>query len=210
MKKILFLILFMGFVMNTSAIETNRYTVVGNNVNIREKPSLKSKTLGKLPAGATVYLKKTKSEIVKIGSMEGKWVYVDTRNINPQTNETYKGWMFDYFLLKNSKPQGSSGFEKVISIELERNTIDIHWLGEFGGVHPMIINNDGTFQVEVDSVKEKGRIYKYRSLYFAETDNSGIVFYIENLRLIPIKGYDFRCKPEYLKLKKMPKVVPCE
>lgn len=209
MKRIFILLIIMGFCMSVSGFELNVYRVAGNNVNLREKPSLNSKVVGQLPAGMTVRLKKKDEKKVKIGDMEGNWAYVEADIINPDTNEPYEGWIYDYFLWKIGKRVGTDGFEKVVKIELKQNDIEATWLGD-GTKDYYHIYENGSFKATIDGEVVRGHMYKYKSLYVLQADNVKLQFYIDNLQLTPTLSVDRRCKPEYLKLKKMPEVVPCE
>jgi hypothetical protein len=60
--------------------------ISGDNLSLREKPETKSKVLGKLKKGSRVLVKFTGFEET-IGNVNGKWLYVLTR-------ESVYGWVF--------------------------------------------------------------------------------------------------------------------
>jgi len=78
----------------------------------------------------------------------------------------------------------------------------------------IIMTHDGKLNwrgtATIDSEVVRGHMYKYKSLYILQAGNPKKLLYIDDLQLTPALSVDHRHKPDYLKLKEMPEVVPCE
>ena len=78
-----------------------RQVVIGDNVNVRSAPTLKSKVVKQLSILSYVYVLNKKKIAATIGVKKGHWVYVDTRNPaskRRQANSGNKGWIFDTYI----------------------------------------------------------------------------------------------------------------
>ena len=67
--------------------------ITGNMVNLRSRPDITSRVLGRLPVTRKVTVLYIKPGRITIGAMKGSWAYVrDCSNIK------LSGWLFDHFL----------------------------------------------------------------------------------------------------------------
>ena len=80
------------------------YLVVGNNLNVRAKPSVKSKIILKLNVPDYVILEKRSKFKFKQNEIKGTWVYINTgKRKNILKKQNYYGWVLDYFLAKENQ-----------------------------------------------------------------------------------------------------------
>lgn len=148
-------------------MENSRYLVIGDNVNVREKPNLKSNPIEKLRLLSIVQLIKRSEIKEKIGNFEGRWVYIDTNICGKNCNETIKGWVFDYFLSDGSNFKKVSTFKRCL---IEGNVGDT--------LISIDIFDDGKYnrkRIEYDTDKlsyHRGQLYKFRNVIIAR-DNKG-------------------------------------
>lgn len=99
-RMILNIFIFINFILPSNGFSKNlSVPVLAENVNLREKPSINSNVVFQLPIAIDVVILHKSGDKVTINGLSGEWVYVDTNiRINNTTNETIKGWIFDYYL----------------------------------------------------------------------------------------------------------------
>ncbi|QJR21306.1 hypothetical protein BREVNS_0556 [Brevinematales bacterium NS] len=71
--------------------------LIGDNVNIRAKPTTNSAMLTRLKKGARVKVLEISEEVFRVGDREGLWVYVETDEKDKQ-GKPIRGWMVDIYL----------------------------------------------------------------------------------------------------------------
>jgi hypothetical protein len=168
--------------------------VIGNNLNLRIKPNLKSKVIIQLKILESVQIMKIIKKEVIINNKRGRWVFVNTGRTPSEKDETYKGWVFDYYLGYKHK------FKKVKNI----NKMDITCATGDWEESYIIHNNgsvdfsyvpchDGNCGENKEYLKcEKGDILKNGSCY-----GKGHVYEYKNIFLI--HGIYFIIKDNYFK-----------
>lgn len=92
-----------GYAKELKGLPKDILIVTGNNVNVRVEPNVNSNEVLKINLADKVKIIKRSGKIITIGDKNGEWLYVDTRKINKKNRETFKGWVFSYYLsdLKN-------------------------------------------------------------------------------------------------------------
>lgn len=96
----LLLSLLLCFSINGSAKQKKIIVpVAGDNVNIRNAPSLNSKVVCSIRLITYVQIIKTQPGIVQIGNLKGRWTFVQIHSsLKHSINMKQKGWIFDYYL----------------------------------------------------------------------------------------------------------------
>jgi hypothetical protein len=167
-------------------LSKDRYIVMGDRLNIREKPSIRSKSLGKLDI--TTVVKVIKKNTVKevIGKNKGCWFYVNTGYYIKGTREKLKGWVFSYFL------SDGTDFKKISKFKNYRIE---GWVGDWLLSYELYV--DGKFiQKEYDYDKDsynytKGFIYRYRNvIVLHDKQRINQVLYISSNKKLCSKHYD--------------------
>ncbi len=92
------------FCISSKIYSKNQYYVVTtNNLNVRVLPEQNSEVTTQLKITSIVKFIKGTGKKVKIGKLEGEWVFVETdKNPIGKPREKYKGWVFDYYLVKDA------------------------------------------------------------------------------------------------------------
>lgn len=160
-------------------LDNNYRIVVGENVNIRSEQNEKSLAIGKIYIATKIQILKKTNTKIKIGDKVGEWVFIDARYYKKGTDETIKGWVFDYYLadldvfekmnsFKNCKIEGSIG-DYVMSYEFCKD----------GTYKRKILEYDG-MNYEKSTIRlVKGKLYRYRDVIVAmDDDNKHELFYI--------------------------------
>jgi len=107
--------------------KTQTYTF-GDKVNVREKPSLKAKTLGQLPIAAPVTVISTAPDSLTLNGYEEKWVLV-SYEANGKTEQGYVwGGMLAKFALE--LPSGGLVLAGIIKADAEsfKKTVELRWV----------------------------------------------------------------------------------
>jgi hypothetical protein len=175
---------FLIFVFSNIAFSTDYLIITGENVNVREKPSIDSKILTKVNLGRYITILNKISKNVTIDGKTGMWVYIDTRQIPENKENTIKGWVFDHYIGYKEKFIKVTKWRK---FELKDIIIDDDWY--------YLFNDDGSFILKKsyykcdDKTPEickkaqgnfndqdclcyfKGHIYKLNNLLWAKIDS---------------------------------------
>ena len=89
------------FSKDLSKTHTKKYIVIGNNLNVRSKPNVKSSVITQLKICDEVVILNEKREISNINNKKGKWLYIDTNRFEKKgSRKTLKGWVFSYYLAR--------------------------------------------------------------------------------------------------------------
>jgi hypothetical protein len=182
MRKIIFLLLIflnISFLYSSDKFLPEKiYLVLGNNVNVREKPDIKSKVITKLKIADRVKMIKKSNYQYNNGNIIGNWVFIDTNQYNNnERNETYKGWVLDYYLVGNDQFKVVNEFYK---LKLEGYYGDYYICYEF--------NRDGSYKQKyydmyIDRQKKdvkfyNGILYGYKNIFITRSIIGVEVFYI--------------------------------
>jgi len=144
--------------------QEDTYIVVGDKVNVREKPKITSKIILQLKITGLVKLIRRSGIKYKSGNIEGEWVYIDTgKSKDIMRNETYKGWVIDYYLAKGNQ------FEEV------KEFYDCILEGYVGDYYIYyIFKKNGTYEHRyfnpIKNTNERyiGKLYKFRNVLVAK------------------------------------------
>jgi uncharacterized protein YgiM (DUF1202 family) len=174
MKEILLLIFIVilsscvSYSQDIKELEKNYYIVVGENVNIRTEPNQNSKIISRLDIARKVQIIKKSNTKVKIGDLDGEWVYIDSGIYGNKLGETVKGWIFDYYLAPVKE------FKKINSI-CEFNIEG--WVGDY--LLSYAVNKSGTYKrkiynYEQDKIRTDidGEIFRFRNVLLAKDKNN--------------------------------------
>lgn len=167
-------ILFIGYVylLGLNKLDNDYRIVVGDNVNLRSDDNEKSQVIGKIDIATKVRVLKRTNKKVKVGDKEGEWVYIDSRFFKKGTNETVKGWVFDYYLAdldvfkkidtyRECKIEGMIG-DYLLSYEFYKDASYKRKILEY----------------EKNSTRfVKGKLYRYRDVVVALDEDSHQLFY---------------------------------
>lgn len=180
MKKILsgliFILMSTSFLAHPLSDKYNMdtYYVIGNNLNVRIKPSVESKILKQLKIGSRVRVIRESNMMYK----GGYWVYVDTglliynEKINNYVN--LKGWVVNTYIAHPTK------FVKVT--ELYDATL-VGYLGDYylhyefkkdGTVEKVYYNSRNNSKKRI-----AGNLYHNSDVYIALTEDGGTLIFIE-------------------------------
>lgn len=153
--------------------------VVGDNVNLRNEPNLNSIILTQLDLAKMIKVVKRSGKMEQVGNHKGEWVFIDAMKFIGNSRETYKGWVFDYYLASQSQFIKISSFPKC---KIDGAIGDSHLYYE--------INADGKFvRKDVDretrkTIHKTGSLYRYRNVIVAVDDDGEdmrhVYFYINN------------------------------
>ncbi len=167
-------------------LSKERYIVIGDRLNIRERPNIRSKTIGKLDITTVVKVLKKNTKKIMIGENKGNWFFVDTGYYIRGTREKLKGWVFSYFL------SDGTDFKKISKFSNYRIE---GWVGDWLLSYELYA--DGTFkQREHDSQKDsynyiKGVIYRYRNvIVLHDKQRINQIFYISSNKKLCSKHYN--------------------
>ncbi len=144
----------------------NTELVVGDKINVREKPNLSSKVVHQLRIAERVMLLKKSGIIQKVNGIEGEWVYIDTEYTKPNAVASIKGWVLDYYLAEYSK------FVKVSSLdECNMRTTIGDWRMDYE-----LLKNGKYKTTDIDYETKKtiikfGTIFRYRDVFIFKEDN---------------------------------------
>jgi hypothetical protein len=162
--------------------EEGTVIVMGNNVNVRKEPAIGSDVLFQLNFGTYVKILTKNTTQVTINGNSGNWVFIDTCTMVGFSEETIKGWMFDYYLGYYNK------FEPVTDWnikELNETAIDTVYKykfqnsGEFALFESEYVkfkekekckNNGGMFDTKESTCNYSGKIYLFRNLYWLKVN----------------------------------------
>ena len=100
-RSFVFIFCMTGGISDLLAEQIVRRVVIGDNVNVRSAPTLKSKVVKQLPILSYVYVLNKKKIAATIGAKKGHWVYVNTRNPASKRRQSSKastGWIFDIYI----------------------------------------------------------------------------------------------------------------
>ncbi|PKL35371.1 MAG: hypothetical protein CVV44_21410 [Spirochaetae bacterium HGW-Spirochaetae-1] len=102
--KILKLVLFVSLILfqdNFIKADENEFVIaIADNINVRSEPTTSSSILSKVYITKQVMILKRKGKKIKLGDIEGEWIFIDTRSYAKGTKSTVKGWAFDYYFAK--------------------------------------------------------------------------------------------------------------
>ncbi len=163
--------------------EDSTYIVVGDKVNVREKPKITSKIILQLKITDLVKLIRRSGIKYKSGNIEGEWVYIDTgKSKDIMRNETYKGWVIDYYLAKGNQFEEVKEFYDCI---LEGYVGDYHIYYEFkkDGSYKQKYYDSSKFEKEKNISKCFGKIYRYRNVIIVRDDCGLDYFYINGNKI---------------------------
>jgi len=159
-----------------------RTLVAGDKVNVREKPSLKSKILTQLDTGKEVFVEIINPKVLTIGSQKGNWAYVDCFKTY-DNGKKIKGWVFDYYLAYKYR------FKKMTKWNYKKKLsqivyVDDSWeyvfkkTGSFRLGKKVYIGSDenkkkgckewGAYKYGNSTCYFKGHMYKYLNLFWAK------------------------------------------
>jgi len=199
-KNIILIIFIINFFLNQEKVnpqelksKLNNFVIIcGDKVNVRAEPNVNAKVLECLSICKDVILLKKSGKKEKIGKIEGKWAYIDTRYYKDDKHEeTLKGWVFDYYLadLKNFKRVTS-----FIECKIEG------WSGDY--LLSYKFYKDGTYKRKKYDYKSRkiidnirGEVYRYRDIIAAHDEkdakNLAITFYFtsEGVLCSPVKDW---------------------
>ncbi|MGB4268778.1 MAG: hypothetical protein WBK20_06305 [Spirochaetota bacterium] len=161
----------------------NVYLVSDNNVNVMEKPDIKSRIITKLNIADRVKLISKSGKKYESNNIKGEWVYIDTKkNKNYKDDETYKGWIIDIYLVGDEQFKIVNKFYK---LKLEGYYGDYYIYYE--------INKDGSYlqkyyDMYLDKEKKSmkfysGHLYQYRNIYITRSILGVEVLYVLNDKL---------------------------
>lgn len=140
---------------------SKNYLVVGNNLNVREKPSTNSKVIYQLKIAERVVVLKRSGIQYRSDSIIGEWVYIDTKHKNSERTSTIKGWVVDFFIAKYNK------FKKINSFP------DCSIYGTIGDwVMDYEFRKDGRYKQKKGDKYEYGSIYQFRKVLILKSDDS--------------------------------------
>jgi hypothetical protein len=140
--------------------------VLGDKVNVRNEPSIKSKSVYQLRIAERVKLIKRSKLKFQSDGVTGEWIYIDTEYTKPGEFESIKGWVVDCFLADYSK------FEKI------KYSLDCSIKGTIGDwqMNYEFIDKGKYRRLDkdFDSKKESykiGTIYQFRKVIIFKDDN---------------------------------------
>jgi uncharacterized protein YgiM (DUF1202 family) len=176
-------------------------TVAGDNINLREQPSLESKIIMKLKITSSVRILKKSNKIEQINNKKGQWIFVDTDVEDDKTKKTIKGWIFDYYVayefrFKKIQKWNYKKFESCIG----DSCVNLTFKKDGSFINEFYICADGNCR-GVDKIKEcehfggifnkktqlcytKGHLYNYLNLFLAKSSKQYIYFTKEGKKLI--------------------------
>jgi len=142
--------------------------VLGDKINVRNEPSIKSKSIYQLKIATMVKLIKKSKIKFQSDTINGEWVYIDTEYKKVGEKDSIKGWVVDYFLADYSK------FMKInynLGCPIKGTIGDWQMNYEF-------INNGKYRRVDKDynTGKESykiGSIYQYKNVLIFKDDSGG-------------------------------------
>lgn len=180
--------------------------ITGNQVNVRNLPSINSNVLVRMYIGNFVELIKVKDKIIEINGKKGRWAYINTRNLI--NDKVIKGWIFDYYLGYRWK------FKKLKSLEYKKLV-----LYNAGQEYKFTFYSNGRFRLKEppwrcnNKIKSKqvcrkyggifnandcsciytGQLYKFKEFIWAKMDNVKVIsndkfIYVHNNKLCLITG----------------------
>lgn len=171
-KTVFLLFLFCASTALAATADTRVFLpIAGDKVNLREKPGPNSRIVFQLPLAHVVQLLKTEPKWSVIDGKRGRWVYVDSGLCTANMNQSYKGWIFDYFL---GYRENFTRVWKWRRSCIENTVGDYHYRYDF---FP-----DGTVRYQGSGYgdaprKYNGYLYKYRSVYYAKLSiDTGLFF----------------------------------
>ena len=162
--------------------------ISGNNVNLRYAPNLKSDIITKLPITRKIKVLYIKNKLVKIGSLQGRWAFVEDVN-----DENIKGWIFDYYIAyKNKFIKVNNWPIKKIKIAIG-STRDRYECTENGS----FTNKWFSTFIDVDGSSQKGtiagKIYKFQNIVWFKKNKPDDFIVIFHLK----KNGDLKLEDEY-------------
>ncbi len=225
---IIFLLSLFSLNNDSNANKTNDDVIIGaDNVMVREKPGLDSKIVTKLRLGEMVRVLKKTEAVININQNKGSWVFVDTHQIKRSTSrsqessETYKGWVFDYYLyykhkftkLKTFNPArlgmscsgGDMYFEVSFKSDASFDMKDKYLVGSSEEDEKHCKQSHGIYKKsEPRSCYYKGRLFKNNRVIWAKVDNvpdgANYFYYVtDSGQIIYISHGPFYCSTEILK-----------
>lgn len=159
------------------------YLVSGENVNVREKPDIKSKVITQLTIADRVKLIKKSDIQYKNRNIVGNWVYVDTyRYIDNKIKETIKGWVLDYYLVGDEKFQIVNEF---YDLKIEGYYGDSYINFEFhkDGSYKQKYFDRSLGEQERESKYYYGHLYWFKNIYITKLHFGVGIFYVLNNRI---------------------------
>jgi hypothetical protein len=185
--RIILLVIFSFFISSIAFCNYNEINIIiGDNVNVREKPDIKSKSICKLRLGDSIKIIKRTGKKEKIGDLEGEWIFVDTF-------QSSKGWIFSYYVAC------VDDFKRVrifINCTIEGYIGDYYLYYKF--------NRDGTYITKrhvphsSNLIERNGKLFQFKNVIFAKDDDGEnySVFYQTERKKICNSQRDLRGNPE--------------
>ena len=119
---------------NTYDIRSKDWVIVsGNDVNLREKPDIRSKVIDQLNLGDYVFVIDEKGLPQKINNYDGKWVKVEKLS-----GRNTVGWVYDQFLAYKSKFKQIKKWKYKSTYEFYSTDDEWHY----------VIKSDGSFTLK--------------------------------------------------------------
>jgi len=162
--------------LNYNELSNNYLIIVGDNVNIRIEPNIKSEIILKLNIGDKVKVLKRLNNKIIINGAEGIWIYIDScRYKNDNLDETIKGWVFSNYAVS------------INQFKLLNNICQfqiVGWVGDY--LLSYNVYGNGSYKRKIYDYDHNkyisgitGRIYKFNRVLLAlDNDKKGYeIFY---------------------------------
>ena len=193
MKKIsfiiFFIIFFQSYIFCENKILEKIYVVVGDNINIRTEPDIKSNILNKLRIGQTVKILKRTNKKIKIGDDIGEWVYIDPSMFKKGTTELLKGWIFDKYLAQFKDFKVITDFANCKIDDYEGDWLFSYEIYKNGTYKRKYLDRDEKNNISVHFCN--GKLYRLNNVIIALDDLGAFeIFYIDDKEFLCSRHYN--------------------
>mgnify|MGYP000923686825 FL=1 len=152
------------------------YIIIGDYVNLREKPSLDSKVIKQLRITSRVKVLRSPEEKIDIKGESGHWVYVASNTYKNEKGENLHGWVFDSYIADVSQFKKLDSFKSLSLCGWLTGDAEVNYTFlPDGSFYSLVVDKDAYGKITSEQ-KVCGKLYQFKKVVLGLYD--GTSFYV--------------------------------